>query len=120
MNNDILYEVVKYLDCPVASRRVSDAQSSRTNATRMIRLAKGLLEKRLLIRPDITSLRAANIYKEDCINFGRIHKELSDVFCRRGSPPFRNISSSLAPKVKMMDFKLRKILLASRIRNRRS
>ncbi|CAD26567.1 hypothetical protein [Encephalitozoon cuniculi GB-M1] len=115
MNNDVLYEVVKYLDFPVRNKKVADAQTSRTNARRMMRLNRSLLEKRLSSRPQINDLRTSNIYREHGINFGKIHRELSDVFCRRGTPPFPNISSALARTVKIMDFKLRKIVLASRM-----
>ncbi|AFN82981.1 hypothetical protein EROM_050480 [Encephalitozoon romaleae SJ-2008] len=119
MNSDVLYEVIKYLDFPVRNRRIQEVQLSRNNSRRMMRLNRDLIEKKLSDRPQIIDLRTSNIYKEHGINFHRIHKKLSDVFHRRGSPPFPNVSATLAGTVKIMDFKLRRIILASRIGSKR-
>ncbi|ADM11498.1 uncharacterized protein Eint_050490 [Encephalitozoon intestinalis ATCC 50506] len=119
MNNDVLYEVIKYLDFPVRDRKVQEAQFSRINSRRMMRFNRNLVEKKLSDRPHINDLKTSNIYKESGVNFAKIHRVLSDVFGRRGSPPFQNISSTLAGLVKVMDFKLKKIMLASRIGGKR-
>ncbi|KAL7345838.1 hypothetical protein P7C65_05s1g07040 [Encephalitozoon intestinalis] len=59
MNNDVLYEVIKYLDFPVRDRKVQEAQFSRINSRRMMRFNRNLVEKKLSDRPHIhsTSLR---------------------------------------------------------------
>ncbi|KAG5859663.1 hypothetical protein KMI_05g08450 [Encephalitozoon hellem] len=119
MNSDVLYEVIKYLDFPVRSRRIQQAHLSTGNSRRMMRLNKDLVEKKLSDRPQIVDLKTSNIYREHGINFRKIHKKLSDVFLRRGTPPFANVSATLAGTVKIMDFKLRRIMLASRISSRK-
>lgn len=116
MNNDVLYEVVKYIDFPVRSSRVTHVQCSSVNSRRRIRLVRNILERKLITRPTVAHLKTVNIYREDSheVDFDRIHRLLSNVFHRRARP-FHGVSSSLACTVRTMEFKLKKILLSSKL-----
>lgn len=116
MNNDILYEVVKYVEVPINSPRAADVQGSAINSRRMMRLNTHVLEKKLSARPTIDDLRLTNIYRECSVDFSSIHSALSTLFYRRGDPPFPDISPAIANTARTMDFKLRRVLLISRLR----
>lgn len=117
MNDDVLYEVIKYMDFPVENERITELQSNNTNSKRMMRLNRNILEKKLSNRPTIDDLRVSNIYKEDNgVDFDKIHAELSSVFYKRGAPPFFSTSSKLACAARTMDFKLKKVLLVFKLK----
>jgi hypothetical protein len=113
MNNDILYEVVKYLESPSMSTKIASAQTSEVNVRRMLRYSRERVEKKLSMRPPLKHLRLNNIYRDMDyrINFEEIHASLEDMFRRRGAPPRNKVAPSLARIVRKMEFEFKKVIL---------
>lgn len=117
MNNDIIYEVIKYVEQPTHLRKIRYALLSKEHFSRQLRHTAEVLEKKLKNRLALTYLLENNIYKDCNYKFDvtRIHELLSELLKKDKLKDKNKIAPSLARKAKQLDFGLRKKILLHKL-----
>lgn len=119
MNNEILFEIAKYVesdDRALSGHKLQQALASREARLRRFFASQEIIERRMATRADLSRLREMNIYRERTgVDFGHIHAKLEGVLAKQrpktGAFSHGRISPRLARIAKRLDFELRKSAL---------
>lgn len=117
MDDQILFEIAKYVESSNARGRLRQALASKESRHQRFQTSRKIIERKISMREDLKFLRDKNIYREEGsqVNFQQIHHMLERVIM--SSYPHRPIYSvaKVSPRIaciaKNLDFELRKRLL---------
>lgn len=113
MNNDVLFEVVKYVDAPPSKERIQQVRDSPESLRRNFIANRDIIGKKLLNRPTLEELKDRNIIKRNQLSFSHIHDMLNKINFESSKKP--HISPWIASRVCNLDFKLRKKMIISKL-----
>lgn len=113
INNNILFEISKYIDTETDVGIVQQALSSTEASSRRRQQLRGLLESRLTARPSIGELETRNIIKKNFLSFRKIHEVLNGINFRMRDE--NRIAPSIAQKGSKVDFCIKKKLMIHKL-----
>ncbi|KAK6089842.1 hypothetical protein P3W45_001190 [Vairimorpha bombi] len=116
MNNDIKYEVVKYINGSLNIEEFDKMLLSRDHMRRKFNFLSMALDKKLQNRPSIEDLKNRNIIRNELV-IKEIKDELSNLLINRnvGSCNSGYIAPSISELVKKMDFEYKKIVIIHKL-----
>lgn len=112
MNNDISFEIAKYLEKKTGIKRLDEAFESPELLKSKINNSSNSLEKKLTSRPTLEDLKSKNIIRNDSTNFDYIHTVLETINFKENTS---KISPKIAGVVKKLDFKLKRSMIIRKL-----
>lgn len=113
MDNNLLFEVSKFIDTPVGISKVQEAVRSREQVKRNRIHVHDYLDKKLRNRPTTTELESKNILRYEVLSFNKIHEVLNKIDFSTNKE--RRISPTIANKISKLDFQLRRKILINKL-----
>ncbi|KAF9764837.1 hypothetical protein NGRA_0211 [Nosema granulosis] len=114
MNNDILREILKYVDNSVGYNKIDRLLTNTHNMKRKVDFVSRLLEEKLKVRPSVEDLREKNILKEEK-DMNSIKERVNKVLQTKDKNTKSYLAPSISKIVKKMDFEYKKIVIMHKL-----
>lgn len=112
MNNDILFEISKYINKTTSVLQIDDAWNSLETKAQHRANTSLYLEQKLKNRPTLIELESRNIIKRETLNFNFIHDSLSKIDFKKENS---NSSSVICNIAKKLEFFIKKKAISEKL-----
>jgi len=112
MNNDLIFEISKYLEKKTGILPVDQAYDSEEALKLSRKNASAFLNKKLISRPSKKELERKNIIRKEILNFDYVHSVLEKITFREND---RKISPRIANIASKIDFDLKRKMIIHRL-----